>query len=381
MRLETSGTGGRPKTLDEVKQSLRRRLTEGGNPMRGCDKQAAEEGIQNLQGLDGESWAAAWKPLGDRFAQAAAAAEKAGDENRASALHFQAYAFYYIGRYPCPNHPKKKECAEKARAHFLAAARSFDPPLERIAIPFAGRPGEGKEIVVYLRKPKGARRPSVVVNWGGVDGFKEERLANSNAFLAAGMASVALDMPGTGEAPIYGSADAERLFTPVFEWVRSRGDLDGSRVAAVGSSFGGYWATKVAHTHAEYLKGAVNWGGGVHYVFQPEWTAKSRYADSYLMDLSESRAHALGLSRYEEYAAFAPKMSLLTQGLLDRPCAPLLLIDGKEDTQVPIQDHYLLLEHGNPKTIRVFPGGHMGRSADTLPTVVKWLSQKLRPGP
>jgi hypothetical protein len=70
-------------------------------------------------------------------------------------------------------------------------------------------------------------------------------------------------------------------------------------------------------------------------------------------------------------------MSLLTQGILDMPCAPLLLIDGKDDTQVPIQDHYLLLKHGLPKTIRVFPGGHMGRSPDTLPTVVHWLAERL----
>jgi esterase FrsA len=367
----------RPRTLEEVKESLRERLAKDRNPMRSCDKRAAETAIEQLQGYDGEQWAAVWKPVGDRFAQEAAAAEKAGNEKAAAQAHLQAYAFYYVGRYPCPNHPKKRECAERARQHFVAASCSFDPPLERLVIPFSGRPGEGNEIVVYLRKPKGIQRPPVVVNWGGVDGFKEERYENSNAFLAAGMASVAMDMPGTGEAPIYGSTDAERLFTPVFEWVKKREDLDGSRIAVSGSSFGGYWATKLAHTHRECLQGAVNWGGGVHHNFQMEWTQKSRYADSYLTDLCESRAHALHLPSYEAYTDFAPRMSLLTQGLLDKPCAPLLLIDGKDDTQVPIQDHYLLLEHGLPKTIRVFPGGHMGRSPDTLPTVVHWLAERL----
>jgi dienelactone hydrolase len=372
-----SEIGGRPKTLEEVKESLRNRLAKGGNPMRWCDKTEAEAVIERLKGLDGESWAAAWRPAGDRFAEAAAEAERAGNADAATKAHYQAYAFYYAGRYPCPNHPKKKECAVKAREHFMAASRSFDPPLERLTIPFEGRPGEGKEIAVHLRKPKGAAKPPVVVNWGGVDGFKEERYGNSAAFLDAGLASVAMDMPGTGEAPIHGSTDAERLFTPVFEWVKRRDDLDGSRIAIVGSSFGGYWATKVAHTHREYLRGAVNWGGGVHHNFQLEWTEKSRYADSYLTDLCESRAHALNLPGYEAYAAFAPKMSLLTQGILDKPCAPLLLIDGKGDTQVPIQDHYLLLEHGDPKAIRVYPGGHMGRDPSTLPTIVKWVAERL----
>ena len=96
------------------------------------------------------------------------------------------------------------------------------------------------------------------------------------------------------------------------------------------------------------------------------------------MDLSETRAHALNISTFEEYVAFAPKLSLLDQGLLDQTSAPLLLINGKDDTQVPIQDHYLLLEHGDPKSIRVFPGGHMGRTPSTVPTIVDWLADRLR---
>jgi len=69
--------------------------------------------------------------------------------------------------------------------------------------------------------------------------------------------------------------------------------------------------------------------------------------------------------------------SLLDQGLLDQPCAPLLLINGKDDKQTPIQDLYLLLEHGDPKSIRIFPGGHMGQTPSTLPTIVKWLADRI----
>ena len=36
-------------------------------------------------------------------------------------------------------------------------------------------------------------------------------------------------------------------------------------------------------------------------------------------------------------------MSLLDQGWLDKPCAPLLLVNGKKDEQVPIEDLYLLV--------------------------------------
>jgi fermentation-respiration switch protein FrsA (DUF1100 family) len=98
------------------------------------------------------------------------------------------------------------------------------------------------------------------------------------------------------------------------------------------------------------------------------------------MDLGMTRAHAFGCSVYEDYVSLAPKLSLLRQGVLEQPCAPLLLINGKDDKQVPIQDFYLLLEHGEPKSIRIFPGGHMGRTPVTLPTIVGWLADRLRAG-
>jgi hypothetical protein len=54
-----------------------------------------------------------------------------------------------------------------------------------------------------------------------------------------------------------------------------------------------------------------------------------------------------------------------------------LIVNGKEDKQVPLEDFYLLLEHGAPKTIRLFPGGHMGAIPNIFKTVIAWLHQKL----
>lgn len=82
----------------------------------------------------------------------------------------------------------------------------------------------------------------------------------------------------------------------------------------------------------------------------------------------------------------APRLSLKTQGLLDRASAPLLLINGKKDDQHPIDDIYLLMEHGNPKEARIFPeAGHMGRvpgqpNREVLEILSLWLKQKLTQG-
>jgi esterase FrsA len=37
---------------------------------------------------------------------------------------------------------------------------------------------------------------------------------------------------------------------------------------------------------------------------------------------------------------------------------------------------YLLLEHGDPKTARFFPGGHMG-GGGAQPVVLAWLKENL----
>ena len=90
------------------------------------------------------------------------------------------------------------------------------------------------------------------------------------------------------------------------------------------------------------------------------------------------RASAFGLRNLDELAAFFPSLSLKTQGLLDKPSCPTLVVNGKNDLQTPIEDLYLLLEHGGPKSARVFPGGHMGQTPETLPTILRWLRKALK---
>src|SRR5205807_4877252 len=125
------------------------------------------------------------------------------------------YGYYRAGRYPAPNSPGKRRAYLKCMENYLAAARYFDPPLERVVMPFQGRPGEGEDVVGYLRKPAESGPFPVLVAWGGIDGFKEER--RTEAYLARGIASLAIDMPGVGEAPIPGSEDAERMFDAAFD--------------------------------------------------------------------------------------------------------------------------------------------------------------------
>jgi len=369
---------GRPKTLAEAKQWMLGKLAAKVHPMNLVSKEDGERLIDSLQGLDGASWAAVWGKAGDETRALADRARDSANDAEAAALYMKASGFYFMGRFPCPNHPDKERCARAERETYVLAGSYWDNPVQRVTIPFEGRSGEGKEIVFLIRRPKGVERPPVVVMWGGVDAWKEQMTAACNAFLAAGVATIAMDNAGTGESPVKGVQDAERQFLPVFEWASHQGDLDGAKVGILGRSFGGYWATKLAHLQPERIAAAVNWGGGAHYMFQPEWVESSRYPDSYLMELVETRQRMLGVTTDQEYIDGFKRLSLVDQGLLDQPSAPMLLVNGKEDKQCPIADLHLLIERGTPKAVRLFPGGHMGNTPQTLPTIVQWLSTHVK---
>lgn len=358
------------ETLAAGKGWLVARLEKGAHPLDGLDPDAARATIDSLTGLDPEPWTAAWGGLADDFAAQARAADDPAHERE---LWFQAYRAAFMGRYPVPNHPLKEQEYARAREFFLNATKLEDPPLEVIELPF-----EDSRLRFYLTRPAtGEARPPVAMVWAGIDTWKEEMHVRLGALMRSrGFAVLLVDMPGVGESPVLADGDAERQWTPIFDWLADREDLDGSRCAAIGGSFGGYWAMKLAYTHRDRLACAVNWGGGVHITFTPEWQESSRNASSYLMDLMPARARIFGGETFEDYVARCQELSLLDQGLLDQPSAPLLLVNGRDDVQNSIDDIYLSLDHGDPKAARVFDGGHMGEGP-VAPTIADWVTHML----
>ena len=378
MGAPSEGELGRPRTLMEAKDWMRERLAKRIHPMGLTDPQSTHDVINGLQGLDGDNWAHAWVTAGRRYFDAGERLLSNGDSNAARDAFYQAYAFFFLGRFPCPNHPAKEESYRLELRAYERYGALLDTPVRPVEISFAAQGYEPGVIRFYLRSPANVNRPPVVIMWGGVDAWKEEMTELSDAFIAKGVATIAMDNVGTGESPIKAKRDGEAQFLPVINWAKESSAIDGSRIALLGRSFGGHWATKLAHLRKDDFRCAVNWGGGVHYMFQPEWIENSRHPDSYLMELVETRSRMLGASNDRDYIEGFRVLSLLDQGLLSKPCAPLLLVNGKEDKQCPNADIDLLLEHGSPKTVRLFPGGHMGFGPHTVPTIVEWVSDKLR---
>ena len=366
------------RSIAEVWQHWQINAKNALHPMLFTSYEDHERVFQKLGSLDRDSWAAAYSAAARPFEEAAHHADAKGDARAAKENYLHAYGLYRMARYPTTNSAGKREAYRKSQEMFLSAVRFLPFRFERVEIPFKGRPGEGTQSVGYFVRPKAseARLPLVIL-WAGIDTFKEDRSEVWEPIIAAGLSILLIDMPGTGDAPLYGSEDAERLWDTVLDWCETRPEINAKRIAIWGGSTGGYWAAKVAHTHRARLAAAVCHGGCAHFAFTPEWIEKAQHG-SYAFELAETLASAFGCKSFEEWADFCPRLSLLKQGVIDRPSAPLLLVNGTQDTIFPIEDMHLLLEHGNPKTARFYPVGHMGYTPDTLPMIIKWIVEKVK---
>jgi esterase FrsA len=342
----------------------------------GVDPAAARAVFAKMTNFDAEPWVAEWTKLAVPFEQKGAELESQGKMAEANKAYERASAIYGVARFPVINHPAKQAAYRKSIENFRKAIRTWDPPLEIVEIPF-----EGKKIIGHLRKPKGVTRPPVVIRTGGVDGYKEGR--NLNESLNIGAAGFEVDMPGSGECPIFNKPDSEKLYVAIIDYLSSRQDIDGRRIGFVGGSYGGYYGAKMAYVEPKRLKACVEFGGPIHYTWQEKWL---RYLltdeKEYFWPFPDSLIWANGLKDFDELIRTAPAMSLQEQGWLGKPCAPMLCVNGDKDPWISPEEIPLLLSTGEPKTARIMTGAkHMGRESKERGAVGQmvnqWLKEKL----
>ena len=344
------------RTWPELKEAVQQRADRNAYPMTGMKADDVREILGNINSLDRDEWAAAWSRMGARYAERAAALV-ATDRKAAHDAYIMAFRYDAFGSWPTANSPGKKAAYARATADFRKAAALSDPAIEPVSFPY-----EGKTVNAYLALPKGVRPAPVVLAIGGLDSYKEYWCERAEAFLKIGLGVLCLDMPGTGEAPIKIDIGAEKMYSAAIDFLLTRQDVDGKQLAAMGVSWGGYWGAILGFTEKERLRGTVVWGGPVHNYFQRDWQAKALGTREYLFDLFAARASVYGVTTIEDFFAYGPRMSLEARGFIGKPSTRTLLINGVNDTQVPIDDLYLLQRTGSPKEAWVNPqGGHIGR--------------------
>jgi esterase FrsA len=373
------------RTLEELKAEAQKRADHNAYPFIGLSPDDVRKALSHVNSLDPDEWANSWSAIGDRYAEKGRTekSSKTADDD-----FIRAWLYYTMARWPVPNSPGKKQAYEKARKAYLAHGKLLTPPLEVIKIPF-----EGKEIKAYLQMPTGVKESPIVVGIGGLDSRKEDMAERLRPLLAYGIGYLALDPPGGGESPVKAAPGAERMLVRAVDYLFERTDVDKKRVAIYGSSLGGYWSTLLAALEGSRLCAVVSQSPPIDETFARSRTMALAKNREYLFGFVQAQLFMYeGATNLETLADVRERMSLKKQGLLDKPMAPMLVIGGVLDTQVPIADVDLLLHSGQtPKEAWINPqGGHMGRDANvwsdpvifqqvTMPWIIRMVAAKPDP--
>jgi len=244
-------------------------------------------------------WCRAWSDrarVHEELGRAALAEKKfvsAGEHlNRAAVTyHFAKYLFVQDMAQLSAAHRKAVECRKLALPH-------LDPPGERVLIPY-----EGKHLAGVLRLPHFRESPPIVLMTMGLDSAKEELDTFETTFLKRGMATLAFDGPGQGEAeydfPI--RPDYENVVAQVIDWLKTRADIDATRVGIWGISLGGYYAPRAVAFEKRIRAAIANCGPynfGALWDALPDLTRAAFVTRSHSVSEEEGRrrAHQLSLA-------------------------------------------------------------------------------------
>jgi hypothetical protein len=328
-----------------------------------------------------DEYAQVYFPQAEHLKSIAEQAEAAGEKEKASEYYLRASAVYRISRFPAPRSQVQREAWRLGKQACIKGLGMREHPVHEVKIPHThGASNEGSVIPVYHLVPDTATPeapvPTVVI-FTGLDGYRTELAVWMEGWRQVGVATVVLEIPGTGDCPANPSdpTSPDRLYSSLFDWMDAQPLLDSKKRAIWAFSTGGFYAIRVAHTHADRLAGVVALGGGCHHMFDREWLDNVNHLE-YPFDLANTLAYKWGYG--DDVEAFKreakAKFSLLEDRTLDMPeCARLLLVNGTEDEIFPIDDYYLALQHGAPKEARFVKGiKHMGEPASFF-IIIKWL--------
>ncbi|KAI0123249.1 Alpha/Beta hydrolase protein [Xylariales sp. AK1849] len=329
-----------------------------------------------------DEYAKPFFPVAGSLMKQAHDAENAGHIDKARELFLRAGAVYRIARFPINRSQLGQRAWYLGKEAYLAASPYLSPPSFEVAITHrhaAPEAGESNESVIgaCIQIPDGDRPAAgwpVILFICGLDAYRTDHSSQPGGKLYShhhyGQALVIVDIPGTADSPAARSdpKSPDRLWSSVFDWIdenKAKYGFDTTRIIARGISTGGYYAMRIAHTHADRLFAAVAQGGASHHAFDPQWI-RSQNNMEYPFALSDALAYKFGYESTEDYIDSDPqaRFSLLENGIFDKKCTRLLLINGMEDSIFPIEDSILALRHGRVKEARfVDDAGHMGAPA------------------
>lgn len=230
-------------------------------------------------------------------------------------------------------------------------------------------PTDGASMRAVLRVPDALQPPPCVILVPGADSTKEEFQTLETVFHKRGLATCSVDGPGQGltRAQAVLRPDFEVPVGHVLDHLSERTDIDASKIAVWGRSFGAYAALRAAID--QRLAAVVSIGG--FFDLQTVWQ-RMPYSTQ------ESIAYAMGLS-VEAAVAGVPSYTLT--GHLAHVRCPVLIVHSGGDQVCPVSESERMVHDiSSPSTYRLFADGN--HVCDNLtptvrPLIADWLKKEL----
>ncbi len=316
-----------------------------------------------------EDWCLQWGRTGAGYEALAERAERRGRRLTAAGAWRRAALCWHWGKFLFSEYPREQRAAhERTVACYARGAWALEPPAERVEVPY-----RGTRLAGYLRLPAGARPVPAVVMVPGLDSVKEELQATAEHLLRRGLATLAVDGPGQGEAeydlpvePAY-----ERVVAACFDWLEHRPEVDPERLGVFGVSLGGYYAARAAAFEprvraAVALAGPYDFSGDFDELPVLTRAAFQRRSGAASAEEARERAAALTLA-----------------GAAERITSPLLVVFGKLDRLIPYRQAERLAAEAPGAELVMFEDGNHGLTNHVFESrtlMADWLAEQLKSG-
>jgi len=345
-----------------------------------------------------DAWREEWCLMGKRLELAAQDAVAEKREWTAGDYFLRSGMYYFTGeRFMYPGDEKRdigRKAIECQQAGLLRRYRR----MERVEVPYLGQ----SLPALFLRAEGGARRaptmndgrarraPTIVL-FDGMDNCKEMSILFAGLeFAKRGWNTLAIDGPGQGESlrlrELYARHDYEVPGAAAFDYVASRPDVDARKVVAMGYSFGGYYAARIAAMEKRYAAGVAM--SALHWDLHG-WQAEiKRKQDADPKSVAQSTFHFRWIMGHLDDANAAlekAKLFSLVDGA-PRIACPFFIVHGADDKVVPVASAHKLYEAigSKRKALKILTaddGGSYHAQADNrqvgIDCIADWIAATL----
>jgi dienelactone hydrolase len=333
---------------------------------------------------EAQAWWEEWSALAELIERRAVEAAAKGHQHSAGDYYLRAGHYHYNAeRFIAPG-PQKKRCAESAYRCWHAGIRLRHPNIEFVEVPY-----QGKTLPALFMKAERSPAPAVVI-FNGMDNAKEMSVFFAGLeFARRGMHTLAIDGPGQGESlrlrGMKTRYDYEAPGGAAYDYVASRPEVDAKRVAVMGYSFGGYYASRIAafeHRYAACVAlSALHWDLAA---WQTHIKERNAGAPNTVAQSNFQFQYVTGAATPDEAIEIARKFSL--KDVAQQIRCPFLVTHGGNDRVVPVENARKLYDAVGSarKTIKLFTteeGGaehaHVDNRQVGIDFAADWLGDNL----